>query len=174
MSVRPDNLDEALRAVAAGNLDALRPDQVAQLETLLNEEPALAAQLADRLVAPDALLASALAQAEQAAVPSAAVWEQAWERIGAAVPAMPATVGRRRRMVIRLWKPLAAVAACLLMVAGWKISSATPKTEDWPMQLATNVDIDQLEVYDGRTPFVFTSGGENGFEVIWVLGEDQG
>ncbi len=173
MSARPENLDEALQAVMAGDLDALRPDQVAQLETLLNEEPAMAARLANRLAAPDALLADALAQAERGAVPSAAVWEQAWERIDAAAPAMPATVGRRRALVIRLWKPLAAVAACLLMVAVWKISLATPQAEDWPMRLATDVQIDQLEVSEGSTPFIISDGAEHPVQIIWVL-EDKG
>jgi len=173
MSRAPGNLDEALRAVAAGDLDALQPDQVARLEAILNEEPSVAARLADHVPAVDARLARVLARVEQGVTPGMAAWERAWERIDAVAPAAVARVDavRRRALVLRLWKPLAAVAACLVMAALWRAGSPRPR-EEWPMQLATDVEINALEVSDGATPFVISDGGEHAVQIIWVV-EDQ-
>jgi len=41
-----------------------------------------------------------------------------------------------------------------------------------PLRLATDLEIDRLEVYDGDTPFV-VSLGDNGAVIIWVLEEQS-
>ncbi len=172
MSHAPDNLDDALRAMEAGDLDSLSPDQVARLEALLNDSPQAAARVADRVAAPEPRLAEALERLETPSLPSPAAWSDAWARIDAETASTSGRIGNVTTRIIRLWKPLAALAACLCLAALWSFHSpAAP--ESWPMQLATNVEISQLEVYDGATPFVISSGGENGYEIIWVLEDDS-
>lgn len=171
MSHSRDNLDQALRAAVAGDLDTLRPEQVARLEAVLNDEPGVAAHLADRRLAPDPQLAGALGQADRAAAPAADTWERVWERIDAAGQRTPLRGARAGARILRLWRPLAAAAACLLMAGFWRLGTAMPE-RPWPLQLATEVEINELEVYDGATSFVVSTGGEGGFDIIWVL-EDE-
>lgn len=168
MSHSRDNLDQALRAASAGDLHTLRPEQVARLEAVLNDEPGVAARLADRRLAPDPQLARALAQADRAAAPAADTWEQVWERIDAAGRAAPLPGAQARARILRLWRPFAAAAACLLMAGLWRLGAVMPK-RPWPLQMATEVEINELEVYDGATSFVVSTGGKDGFEIIWVL-----
>lgn len=164
-----DNLDEALRAVMAGDLDALTPEQVARLESVLNDEPAVADRLAGQIAAPDRCLAGVLRESEQAEMPRAAAWEAAWERIDAP-GAITRFVEKRGGVarILRRWRPLAAVAAGLIMAALWRISTAAP-VRPWPMQLAADVEINALEVTGETTPFVVSTGDEGDVQVIWVL-----
>jgi hypothetical protein len=173
MTRTPDNLNAALQAVKAGDLDALTPEQVARLERVLNDELAVAAQLGGQVPKPDERWASALDAVERPGGPSDATWERIWTRIDNAAPVSLRQTGQSgAARILRLWKPLAAAAACLLLAALWR--AGTPATvKPWPMELATSVQIDQLEVSEGSTPFVVTTGGENGFDVIWVL-QDEG
>ena len=168
MSRPVDNLDDALQAAISRGLDALTPDQVERLAAILDERPDLAAQLADRIPVIEPQLADALAQAERQSLPSTGAWSRAWDRIAAAQP----KVARRPRVgpqILRLWRPLAAVAACLVLAAAWWIGTPRPPTAP-PLRLATDLEIDRLEVYDGDTPFV-VSIGDSGAVIIWVLEE---
>lgn len=168
-----DNLDDALRAVLAGDLDALTPEQVVRLERVLNEEAAVAVRVAGQMPARGDPLVAALNEADRATSPPAAAWEAAWERIDGTGPlAMFAEKRGTVARVLRLWKPLAAVAAGLLMAVLWKVSTTSP-IKPWPMQLAADVEINQLEVNEGMTPFVVSTGGDGAVQVIWVL-PDQG
>jgi hypothetical protein len=169
MTPARDNLDEALRAVLAGDLDALAPEQVARLEGVMNEAPAVAVKLAGLLPARDERLVAVLQDMEYATAPPARAWDAAWERIDGTGPI--AKLAQRRAgvaRILRLWKPLAAAAACLLLAVLWRVSTAAP-IKPWPMQLASDVEINQLEVNDGMTPFVVSTGGDGGVQVIWVL-----
>lgn len=172
MSRDYDNLDEALRAVAAGNLDALTPEQVARLERVLNDEPGVAARLAACTPAPEPKLATALQAAEQAALPPAQRWDLTWQRIDAAAPLTQrrAHAGIAGRL-IRLWQPLVAAAACLMLAVMWRTTSS-PTEDAWPMQLATDVQIDSLEVPDGMTSLI-VAGGDDNYKLIWILPDES-
>lgn len=178
MSGTHDNLDDALRAAAAGNWDALTAQQVAGLESALNNDPALAAQLAGVVPPPDPRLAAGLDLLDRADLPSSVDWQRVWERIEAASARLSQAEPRPARRVLRLWKPLTAgavglaAAACLLVAVLWK-HGHPPTDAPWPMQLATNVEIDQLEVGEGTTPLVLALGGDNGPEVIWLLPDES-
>jgi hypothetical protein len=58
-----------------------------------------------------------------------------------------------------------------LLTVFWTLRPSAP--EAWPLQLATNVEINELEVSEDATTFVFATGARNDVQVIWVL-EDQG
>ncbi len=172
MSQSRDSLDAALWAAAAGDWDALTPEQVGRLERVLNDEPAVAARLADEKPELGSSLADSLVALDQRSPPAPRVWQDVWERIDAAAPARMRRVGRAGApWILRFWKPLAAAAACILLTVFWTLKPAPP--EEWPFELATHVEIDGLEVSEGATSFVVSAGGENAIEVIWVL-EDQG
>lgn len=70
-------------------------------------------------------------------MPSAAAWERTWQRIDARQsatdarrPAAPAYSGRLPHLM-RFWQPLAAAAACALMIGSWILlrggSDAVPR-----------------------------------------------
>ena len=170
MTPGPDKLHAALRAVAAGDLDALTPEQAAQLERALNENPRVAALVADAVPVPDERLAAGLAELERGALPSDAAWDQVWARVDAA-GARTAARGRHTvaARVLRLWKPLLAAAACLALATVWRLSLKGPADDAWPIQLATNVEIQALDVGDHATPYISTT---DGVDMIWVLPDE--
>jgi hypothetical protein len=169
MSPSHDNLEQALRAVSHGELDALTPEQIARLERVLNDEPAVAQRIGAQVPQRDAPLAGALDEMDRSAQPSRQEWQNVWARIESAAPAaIGHSVSAR---ILRFWRPLTAAAACLLLVAGWKLMP-TPANDLWPMQLASNVEISDIEVGDGMTSFVVSTDDEGGSKIIWVL-EDQ-
>ncbi len=169
MAPAQDKLHAALRAVAAGDFAALTPEQVAELERALNENPPVAALVADAVPKPDASLAAGLAAIDQAALPSDAAWDQVWAQVDAA-SARAARWTRKSgaTRVLRLWRPLLAAAACLVLVAVWRMQlrSGPSADEAWPVQLATNVEIDALDVGDDATPYIVNT---DGVDMIWVL-----
>jgi len=165
MTQTPDNLEQTLRAVLSGELDRLTAEQVAQLESALNGNPELAARLADE-VPP---LEPALRDAFRAWTPAEPVPAHAWRRIEQQVVSAPVRVGVKRihARTFRLWAPFLAAAACLVLAVVWRLgvpaSVAAP-----PLQLATDLEIERLEVYDDATPFV-VSVGDSGAVIVWVL-----
>jgi anti-sigma-K factor RskA len=169
MSPSHDSLEQALRAVSHGDLDALTPEQVARLERVLNDEPAVARRVGAQVPQPDAPLSEALDELDRSAQPSRQDWQHVWERIESAAPAAvrrnQAGVSAR---ILRFWRPIAAAAACLLLVGVWKLMPA-PADELWPMQLASNVEISDIEVPEGMTSFVVSTSGNNASAIIWVL-----
>ncbi len=168
MTTSRDNLDRLLRAFARGRADDLSPEELALVERLLNTDAAIAARVADERPERDPALASALAALQQVELPSAAAWERTWERIAAAEPVvlrLPRAAWLWRAQ--RYWRPLAAVAAVLCLAVLWQYN--VPAAPDaWPLQLATNARIDELEVSEGESSFVISIGGDGG-EVIWIL-----
>jgi hypothetical protein len=168
MNAPRENLDTLLRAVARGELDQLTPAQVAELEAGLNITPA--SEFAQQLAQPEPALAVALAAAAATDRPAIRTWDAMWDRIDAATTS--SRVAPRNRL-LRLWRPLAAVAAGLLFLAAWRVAQP-PIVEPWPLQLATDTEIQSLEVYGDATPFV-VSAGQNGsaIKVIWMLAEQS-
>jgi len=163
MPERSDNLSKALNVMNAEGLDALSPEEMARLEGILNSEPHLAADWADRTPSLDDPLATHVANLDSATAPSRGEWERVWQTVDAEAYESPDRMKLPAR-VIRLWRPLTAVAACILLLASWQIHR--------PIKLARNVEISELEVYGGATPFVVSIGDEDGPQVIWVL-EDE-
>lgn len=164
MTTPTENFDELLDRVSAGQLDALTPEQVAALEAHLNATPAAAQRLAGVVPAPDPRLTSAPS-------PSEADWDRVWERVdwaeAAPLPARPA-LGR----VFRLWRPLAAAAACLLLVVVWR-TMLSPAVPSWELRLSDDVVVHELEVFEDASAFVAYADDESGTAVIWVFEEDE-
>lgn len=166
MPPEPHNLDAALRALERGDLDSLTPEQVGRLEKALNAEPGAAAWVGDLRPSREEPLTTLLRQTEEAALPLEAEWERIWERVAA--ERTGAKARRRVGRIIRLWQPLAAIAAGLVLVVAWRVGRA-PREADWPVEIGGAYEIHELEVGEGAVPFVFAAGGEQRAEVIWVL-----
>ena len=96
-----------------------------------------------------------------------------WERIDAAgaAPQPPAYVLRR---AFRLWRPLAAAAACVALLLVWRAMSPAPQSS-WSIELSEDVVVHEVEVFGDASAFVAYSE-DGGAAAIWVLEEsnDQG
>ncbi len=168
MTPAPHNLADALKALADGELDVLRPEQVRQVEAALNRDARLAAPFAGQQPRVEPHLAAALNELDRSDQPTTADWERVWDNIDAAAARRGRPDAGVARRVLRAWRPLMAAAACLLLVLGWRVTQPAA-VEPWPLQLAAEVEIDSLEVFQGATSFVVAVGGDNGGEIIWVL-----
>lgn len=168
MPPAPHNLADALKALADGDLDTLTPEQVRQLEAALNSDARLAAALAGERPRVEPRLAMALNELDRGDQPTPADWEHVWNSIDAAATQRGRTDAGVARRILRAWRPLMAAAACLLLVLGWRVTRPAA-VDSWPLQLAADVQIDNLEVFQGATSFVVAVGGGAGGEIIWVL-----
>lgn len=159
-----DNLDELLARVADGRLDDLTPEQVAALEAHLDATPPAADRLAGVTPTPDPQLTAA------PPTPSETEWNGIWQRIDSAIPMRgptPTVIAR----VIRLWRPLAAAAACLLLLLVlWRLAPSTPS---WEIHLSNDVVVHELEVFGNSSAFVAYSDDDDGSAMIWVFEEDE-
>lgn len=164
-----EQMNNLLTAAAVGRFDALRPEQISDLETHLNECGRCAARLMNNVPRADALAAHWPAPA-----PSAAQWANVWEQIdAAAVLTTRQSHPTMRGGVLRLWRAAAAVAACVALVGFWRFVSPTAPPPA-AFQLARNTEIRELESYGGQTPFVVSMSGQNEASIIWVLDDDEG
>jgi hypothetical protein len=164
MTTPMDNLDELLACVAEGRLDDLTPEQVAALEEHLNAMPAAAERLAG-------IVPAAEPQLRDTAAPSAAEWNDVWERIESAT----APGETRSRVIGRaawLWRTVTAAAACLLLVVVWRIGASATEPA-WEIQLSDHVLVHELEVFGDASSFVAYAEDGSGSAVIWVFEEDQ-
>jgi len=163
MNQANDDIRAALEAVLAGRLDELTPEAVDRLEAYLNADPAAAAPLAERVPVPRFRV--------PARAPSTGTWERMWGCIEKA--AKPAAARPRIAGILRLWAPLGAAAACLLLAGLWQVGrSAQPA---WPITWAHEVEISELQVFPGGTPLVLAAGTDEPISVLWVLeSEGQG
>ncbi len=157
------DIRELFGLLDAGRLDELTPEEVRRLETHLDATPADADRLSRVAPPTDPLL-----QAPPPSVPQPR-WDAVWENVTAA--AGPARPGPR---VLRLWRPLAAVAAAVVLGIGlWDYDRvAAPAPDAWPVQWADTVEIDELESAGDTMPLVLSAGDE-AVPVIWVF-ESEG
>jgi hypothetical protein len=156
-----ENADELLAHVAAGRLDDLTPAQVAALDAHLHAHPTAAQRLANVVPAPDSRLAGAIP------APTETQWDQAWKRIESATPTrLP--LPRETHRVFRLWRTVADVAACLLLVVLWR-SSVSPSDAAWEMRLSDDVVVHELEVFGDASAFVAYAEDGSGTATIWVF-----
>jgi len=165
MTTPTESFDELLERVSAGQLDDLTPEQVAALEAHLNATPAAAERLVDVMPTPDPQLTSGVPS------PSGADWDRVWERIDSVATSRarpPRSLGR----VFRLWQPLAAAAACLLLIVVWR-TMLSPAEPPWEIQLSDDVVVHELEVFGNASAFVAYADDESGAAVIWVFEEDE-
>lgn len=166
MTTPADNLDELLDRVVAGRLDELTPEQAAALEAHLNATPAAAERLADVLPQVDQRLRVSTP------VPTDAEWDQVWQRVDSAAAARGKTA-RTIRRTIRLWQPLTALAACVVLLLVWRWAPLSAGS-DWPIALSADVEVLELEVFGDASAFVSYSDEGQGAAVIWVLDDDAG
>ncbi len=123
------NLNELLAAVAAGRLDALTPEQVERLAAHLDEDPATATEIGALRPAGSPALAAPVT------MPSPRQWQAVWDRIESATPTTrlrPATGhpadGARAARILRIWRPIAAVAACVVLLVSWSLQGGGAPT----------------------------------------------
>lgn len=164
-------LDQVLAALQADELDQLSPEQVERLAAHLNSHPHDAQRLAR--VAP--AVSPALRDLES--LPDEHAWKRVWENVDEATPAGPITSpAQHQARVLRLWQSVAAVAACLVLAGLWTLKQPPPATNPspagWGFDLAGEVEIQQLEVFGGDTPFLVHTADDSDATVIWVL-EDE-
>jgi hypothetical protein len=162
MTTPSDNLDELLDRVRAGRLDELTPEQVAALEAHLDATPTAAERLANVIPEPDPHLSAPVSS------PTEDQWNAIWERVESAASS-PRSPRRPVSRVLRFWSPLAAAAACLLLVVVWRLS-APPA---WEMHLSEHVVVHELEVFGNSSAFVAYSDDDDGSAMIWVFEEDE-
>lgn len=170
MNTPCEQLADALLALIDGRPDALAPEQVAELETHLDECPTCAARLARVQARPEATLHDALA----APVPEPALWDAVWDRIDARSTAVSVTARRRLPVTLRLWSGLSAAAAVILLATVWWL---TPPAADYPWDLRLagpdDVNIQSLEVFGDATSIVLTAEGDDAAPIIWVIEENE-
>ena len=148
-----------LDALAAGELDALSPQQIERLEACVHSQPEAAERLAEQTPPIEPLFRIS------AESPSEDVWERLWQRVEAGAPAR----GRGfRRRLLQLWRPMLAAATVALLVGFWD-RARPPAQPDWPVEWAREVEINELEVSEGAAPFVLVGGMDDSVSVIWVL-----
>jgi len=163
MSAKRNN-DDLLRLVADGRLDALRPDEVAALEKHLLADLRAADACASVPPEPDPLFAST-----PVPLPTESSWQGVWREIERAAREKHTPV---RSLGWRLWPPIMAAAACVLVLTSWFSRPAgTAGAAD--SLLATNVEVLELEVFGDETPMVVATG-DHGAAIIWVLDESEG
>ena len=170
MNEEHTQLNALLARVAAGEIDALNPSEIALLESHLNDAPDAAGQLAKGR--------PPLMRLPEIAMPPEAAWDAMFDRIDASRGAATASPGRspttrpdrthRLRRLRKTWEPLLAAAAVVLLAVMWRLSPTTPTAaEPWDLRLATDVSIDEIEVFGDATSFV--AYADDGSTVIWVF-----
>lgn len=159
-----NELRRLLERLECGELQA---DDERLLESLIaSESPeSLAQAVGARAARPDPALRASAHALEAASVPTEAQWERVWAGVHAARP----SARRWTPRVLRLWRAsAAAAAACLALAALWGARVTAAPEADWPVRLATNVEIHALDVGEDSTSFL-VSLGDDGARVIWVL-----
>jgi hypothetical protein len=146
--------------IAADGVDALTAGELVELEAALADRPELEARLGDLLPPADAAL-SAMEQ------PSPAEWERVWRRVEQAARPGAAVVPP---VLLRIWRPVAAIAACVLLALSWQVSRGT-SGRAWSLKPATAIEVRSLEVYGDSVSLILPDAGSNSFPMIWVFDE---
>lgn len=151
MNAPADEIRQMLARVSAGELDALSPEEIAQLEDALNTDDTLAEQLAEVPAGGDW-------PAEL--TPSAAEWEAVWQGVS--------TESSHRRVKGWWLRPLGVAAAVVVLIGVWWGGSGGSQVDPWQIQPDTAFEIVAIEAGSDATPFIM-GGGEDEFPVIWVI-----
>lgn len=173
MNTHDEQLARLLERVASGDLLDCTPEQIDELEALLNRDPAAADRLAD--VRPTGT------RPEPLPTPDEPTWDAMFARIEQAVaggrPAgdrsggdVDAGSGGARPTVLGsgLWRTLGVAAAALVLAVIWRLGPRTHQSPNtWDLRLASDVSVEDVEVYDDATSFVAFS--DDGSQVIWVI-----
>jgi hypothetical protein len=162
MSETCQQLKGLLAAAAAGDFAALTPQQAAVLEAHLNTCSPCAARLARSAPAADAWLIPAVG------LPSEEDWDHVWEAIDAATQTRVQQAWLARGAVQRLWRPLLAAAACILMVVTWR-SVPMSETQAWDLRLSEDVVVHEIETFGDLTSLVVHPAEDDGATVVWFL-----
>ncbi len=158
---RHDNLEATL------NFESMTAESLQSLQSRIDRDPAFAASLGRETPGRDSLV-DWVRSHEAIDLPSRADWVAAWREIDRAVERQSAPARGAAWKIIPLWRPLAAVAACFLFLLTLSRTAATDGTH-WPIRLAQNVEIDELETADDVTPLIWSSGGADNVSVIWLV-----
>jgi len=165
MNVERDiqGLLERLERDARGELS---PGEVDALVAVANARPE---RLAGVVPAGDAFARLAI---ETAAAPSASEWDAVWSGIErGASAARGAALERRLRVhpALRIWRPLAALAACVAFMLVWRLSPQAVAAP-WELRLARDAEIVEVEV-TGDAYASLDYSPERGDVTIWVFDE---
>lgn len=167
-----NELERLLTLVEYGRLDQLAPAQIAEIERLLNHDPALAERLAGRIPPLDRA-------ARLAPQPSDDGWQRVWNNIANAAAKAPAGTPAGARTgaaaavpppthsLVNLWRSAAALAACIILVITWR--ALGPSLPGGQVRPALNAQIDSLQVFGDRTGIIVSAGDGEAFPVIWVM-----
>jgi hypothetical protein len=193
-----DKLSDLLARVEAGRFDELSDDEVTWLEQRVNDHPSL---LAGRRAAFSDARERTWIEALNSAGPSHVEWEAMWRAIEDGVDRSPsqspereragrapygedpsltvgALLGARPRGAmtgVRVWRGVAAIAACVALTVVWRFSGGARSTPPaWDLQLANHVDVQTLEVYGDALSAINYSGENGGPLVIWVFEAQEG
>lgn len=170
-------LRDSLDALVADGFAALSPDRIAALEAHLNS----CRDCAERIgAARPSDVSDGVRMAARAVVPpTAAEWESVWNRVEVATQGNSSVWSAGGRGIWRrAWRPLAGVAACVMIVAAWRFASPivqprlfVPPPVDglWRLADAGDVEVLEFEVGDGMTAVV---GG--GPTALWVIEPNEG
>jgi len=166
MSETCQQLEGPLAAAATGDFAALTPQQVAALEAHLSACSCCATHLARSAPAADVRLIPAVE------LPSEKGWDRVWEAIDAARQTRARQAWPARGVIQRLWRPLLAAAACILMVVMWR-SAPMSETQTWELKLSDNVVVHEIETFGDLTSLVVHPAEDDGATVVWFL-ENEG
>jgi hypothetical protein len=166
MSETCQQLEGVLAAAAAGDFAALTPQQAAVLEAHLSACSPCAARLARSAPAADERIAPAVE------LPSEEDWDHVWEAIDAATQTRVRHARPARGGVRRLWRPLLAAAACILMVVTWR-SVPMSGTQTWDLKLSEDVVVHEIETFGDLTSLVVYPADGDEATVVWFL-ENEG
>ena len=184
-----DKLEALLRRVEAGEWDSLTPEQMAALEAYLNTGwHGQTAAPFDRATGESALPNLAIPDSD---MPTPAEWDRVWNNIEAGVTSGASTdsadaagvesiklprQSRAQRSVarrlIRFWPVFTAAAACIGLLFTWQFVTPPPASTGWAIQLADEVEVDELDVYGDTTAFV--DFNDDGTAMIWVFEDGVG
>lgn len=187
MTYSRTQLEELLNRIRTGAPD-LSTDEIDALAIYINQSPAAAARLAE-----DHPQLGSLSAAD---LPRPAEWDRVWSGIDAALPEIPRLTivhadelaarerltlllsdedsrahGSRRRWTALSWPGLVAAAACILVVALFRLPLVDRQDVD-ALQLAANIEILDIDAMGDATPLLVPLVG--GSQVLIWSFDDNG
>ncbi|MGE3181595.1 MAG: hypothetical protein AB7N71_08190 [Phycisphaerae bacterium] len=165
--MNPREFENMLARIAALGIDALTPHEIAKLEAHANAHPGAGSQLR----ALESRQSPPLAFVQK--LPAAAEWDMVWQGISTHSAAAPGgAASSRRARTPWILRPMAAAAACVLMVGS--LSWFTPlRADDMPLSFDAHAEILEIEVFDGDSSFVMCGGDEAECAFIWVVENEE-